>query len=126
MEGDESQKLAARSAPMSGVNRPHSTRSGFLNTSTFGTDVDYFPRASLDQTGTVLFISNEAPPQTDEVYWFLAENRRCRRSARADRFAPWRLCVRSIRHAVCDARDAIFDQRYVEVDEHPQAFVRQP
>ncbi len=28
--------------------------------------------------------------------------------------------------AVDNARDAVFDQRYIEVDEQPQAFVRQP
>ena len=36
------------------------------------------------------------------------------------------LGVRSIRHAVGDARDAVFDQRDVEINEEAQALVRQP
>ena len=69
--------------------------------------------------------SNEAPPQTDEMYWFLAEDARlCK--IRESLSASWRLCVRSIRHAVGDARDAVFDQQNVEIDEQAQALVRQP
>jgi hypothetical protein len=45
--------------------------------------------------------ANEAPPQTNEVY----------RSRAGDR----RLCVRLILHAVGDTRDAIFDERDIEI-----------
>src|ERR1051325_6237733 len=61
--------------------------------------------------------ANEAPPQTNEVYWFLAAGGvhgfLCV-------FASLRLCVRSTRHPVCDSRDAFVDQCHVEIDEQPQ------
>ena len=34
--------------------------------------------------------------------------------------------VSLIRHPVGDARDAVFDERNVEIDEQPQTFIRQP
>ncbi len=40
-------------------------------------------------------------------------------------FAPWRLCVRSILHAVGDARDAVLDESDIEIDKQAQALVRQ-
>src|SRR5437870_375061 len=41
-------------------------------------------------------------------------------------FASWRLCVRLIRHAVGNARDAVFDEGDIEINEQAQAFVGQP
>ena len=55
-------------------------------------------------------IPNEAPPQTDEVYSVLAEIPGFLGGLGV-------LCVRSIWHPVGDARDAVFDQRDVEIDE---------
>jgi hypothetical protein len=70
------------------------------------------------------FRTNEAPPQTDEMYWFLAEfTRLCKIRESLCVLGP---CVRSIRHAVGDARDAVFDQGNVEIDEQAQALVCQP
>ena len=37
----------------------------------------------------------------------------------------WRLYERLIRHPVCDSRDAVFDERDVEIDEHAQTLVGQ-
>ena len=39
---------------------------------------------------------------------------------------PWRLCVRSILHAVGDARNAILEERDIEIDKQAQSLVRQP
>ena len=77
---------------------------------------------TLDSSLVVIILANEALPQTDEMYWFLAKNPRSKRTS----LRLGVLCVRSIGHAVCDALDAFFDERNVEVDEQTQTLVRQP
>jgi hypothetical protein len=41
-------------------------------------------------------------------------------------FATWRLRVIIVFEPVDDSRDAVFDQRYVEVDQQPKALVVKP
>ena len=60
-------------------------------------------------------ITNEASPQTDEVYSVLA-------AITGFLGGLGVLCVRSIWHPVGDARDAVLDERHVEIDEQTQTF----